>query len=129
MLGSLVFNSPPASATTGWSIDTTDESPLVSFTFNSNPIDLTGLDITSNITSNTGAELDAGKLTIGSNPPKWVLTFGQTPGVDVVEIPGRAAASTYNGHWTAVVPLPAAAWLFGSGLLGLVAATRRRKVS
>ena len=37
VLGYLEFNSPPASATTGWSIDTTDESPLVSFTFNSNP--------------------------------------------------------------------------------------------
>jgi hypothetical protein len=128
VLGYLVFNSPPASASTGWTINATQESQLVSFTFNSNVIDLTGLDITSNIVSNTGAELDAGGLTIGLNPPKWLLTFGVTPGIDVVEIPGGGAASVYNGQWKAVVPLPAAAWLFVSGLLGLVAATRQRKV-
>jgi hypothetical protein len=31
-----------------------------------------------------------------------------------------------NGEWT-VVPVPAAAWLFGSGLLGLVGMARRKK--
>ena len=30
---------------------------------------------------------------------------------------------------TAVVPVPAAVWLFGSGLLGLVGIARRKKIS
>lgn len=127
VLGFLEFNSPPASASSGWNINATQESQLVSFTFNSNIINLGELSITSNIISNTGAELDAGRLAIGLNPPKWLLTFGTGPGVDVVEIPGGGAASVYNGHWTAVVPIPGAAWLFGSGLLGLVGMARRKK--
>ncbi|BAZ95164.1 hypothetical protein TspCOW1_30110 [Thiohalobacter sp. COW1] len=36
------------------------------------------------------------------------------------------AASTSNDTFAAVVPVPAAVWLFGSGLLGLAAAARRR---
>jgi len=28
---------------------------------------------------------------------------------------------------TAVVPVPAAVWLFGSGIIGLMATTRRKK--
>jgi len=32
-----------------------------------------------------------------------------------------------NSDWVGVVPVPAAAWLFGSGLLGLVGIARRKK--
>jgi hypothetical protein len=127
ILGALEFNSPPASASAGWSIGVTDESQVVSFTFDSEIIDISGLDITGVIFSDTGAQLDAGALNIGQNPPKFLLTFGNTPGVDVIEIPGGAAAATYNGQWTAVVPLPAAVWLFGSGLVGLIGIAHRKR--
>jgi hypothetical protein len=127
ILGALELNSPPASASSGWSLGVTQESQLVSFTFDSEIIDLGELDITGTIISSTGAQLDAGALNIGQNPPKFLLTFGNTPGVDVIEIPGGEAAATYNGQWTAVVPLPAAVWLFGSGLMGLIGIAHRKR--
>lgn len=46
--------------------------------------------------------------------------------------PGQNAAFdfvTINATNTTVVPVPAAAWLFGSGLLGLVGVARRRRQS
>lgn len=45
------------------------------------------------------------------------LSFSDDTFIDVVEVPG------------AVVPVPAAVWLFGSGLMGLVGLARRKKVA
>jgi hypothetical protein len=39
-----------------------------------------------------------------------------------------AGGITYTGEW-AVVPVPAAVWLFGSGLIGLIGIARRKKTS
>ena len=47
----------------------------------------------------------------------------------IVAIDGRYA-STYNDFYLSgspVVPIPAAVWLFGSGLIGLVCVARRKK--
>ena len=45
------------------------------------------------------------------------LGFSDDTFIDVVEVPG------------AVVPIPAAAWLFLSGLLGLIGIARRKKAA
>ena len=40
----------------------------------------------------------------------------------------RLAWAVHDGDVAAVVPVPAAVWLFGSGLLGLIGVARRKKV-
>lgn len=58
--------------------------------------------------------------------------------IDVVEDPGSAGFAGWTAEWFltgtgatsgahTVVPVPAAVWLFGSGLLGLVGIARRKK--
>jgi hypothetical protein len=42
---------------------------------------------------------------------------------------GTDGTLTFSANQTSAVPLPAAAWLFGSGLMGLVGVSRRRKAA
>ena len=42
---------------------------------------------------------------------------------------GTDGTLTITGNTTSAVPLPAAVWLFGSGLMGLVGVSRRRKAA
>jgi hypothetical protein len=61
--------------------------------------------------------------------------------IDLANTTGLLGASNMGIHWgmtcandviegsVSTVPVPAAAWLFGSGLLGLVGVARRKKVS
>lgn len=63
-----------------------------------------------------------------NNTTSWVFSFG---------IGGQEVSSNGAGHYAwavqsgdvgaAVVPIPAAAWLFGSGLLGLIGVGRHKK--
>ena len=63
-------------------------------------------------------DLVIGGLTLAGDPTKWGFSA-------VVGSAGKTASQwTYTAT---VVPIPAAAWLFGSGLLGLVGIARRKK--
>jgi len=55
-------------------------------------------------------------------------TFEATPGTYEYNMPhgGQGISVVPFQPALTAVPLPAAAWLFGSGLLGLIAATRRK---
>ena len=53
----------------------------------------------------------------------WTLAFNAAAGL------ATAATLTWNPTSTGAVPLPAAVWLLGSGLMGLAGVGRRRKVT
>ena len=60
-----------------------------------------------------------------SNPSAWWLTSIATPGEYVLKISTNGASSSTSE--VSAIPLPAAAWLFGSALLGLGALRRKQK--
>lgn len=63
----------------------------------------------------------------GSNQLAAVHLFACTPsGTGCSSTSPGASGSTYYAAGASVVPIPAAAWLFGSGLVGLIAIARRR---
>lgn len=51
------------------------------------------------------------------------------PPLSVANISGFFLQGTLNYNTVSAVPIPATAWLFGSGLLGLVGVTRKRRVA
>lgn len=66
----------------------------------------------------------------GTNNHIWGLaSTGGSGMVNGAFIGYMANFNVYNGSNVAPVPIPAAAWLFGSGLIGLVGVSRRRKRS
>jgi len=60
---------------------------------------------------------------IGGSP----LTGGPFPGFNINLDIGSGNSLTLTSVTTSVVPIPAAAWLFGSGLIALIGLARRKK--
>lgn len=81
-----------------------------------------------------GSPIDDRATAIGSPIALYGLTGNTGTGTVESYILGSAALSangtlTLTGNGTTPVPLPAAVWLFGSGLMGLVGVSRRRKAA
>ena len=83
------------------------------------------------MTSATGIASDGSGLTAGNitfTPSSLAFVLAAT--TDQVTIVGGQGTTNYMGDWTvAAVPVPAAVWLFGSGLLGLVSLARKKKAT
>ena len=62
---------------------------------------------------------------LGIDPNTEFEFFGFSMGFDF-SLDGTATAISTDVINTSVVPVPAAVWLFGSGLIGLVGVARRR---
>jgi len=86
--------------------------------------------------SNNGSELDFGYLSgsiLFADGSIWSdLTFNLTPIPDENTL-DQAADGIGNpivgtGYAVSSVPVPAAIWLFGSGLIGLIGIARRKKI-
>lgn len=85
---------------------------------------------TSNKIKDFSAFLDGVKLSLSSIGTFQFLT-GSLPasvlGFHALEITGSSAGSYGGSIAVAQTPIPAAMWLFGSALMGLIGATRRKK--
>jgi hypothetical protein len=59
----------------------------------------------------------------------WFFNFFSGIQISTPKFAGLFAWAVHSGDVPAVVPVPAAVWLFGSGLLGLVGMARRKKAA
>ncbi len=87
-----------------------------------------GLNITS-ATQSFGSVIGAGSFSFDADPGDYYLSFfGEAPdlGQYGIEIAQYGIQISQPGNVSAV-PVPAAAWLFGSGLIGMTGILRRRK--
>jgi hypothetical protein len=87
----------------------------------------------SSLTTDALGNITGGSVTIDAKVPTGTLgnlTIDATAGTWAFEIFGNdVAQGTGAFEAVAAVPVPAAAWLFGSALLGLVGVGRRRKLA
>ena len=141
--GTITFSAPPASASSGWT--SVNDADVLDWTFTrissfgeliisaSDVAPSTGYVMDYNDPESlTGTELDAGlfsyDIPLIADEPNPTFIFSSIPGNDYVAIGGFTVAELgpgFYGDWT-VVPVPAAVWLFGSGLIGLIGIGRRR---
>ena len=82
-------------------------------------ITLTGLDLTVASSDPTTTTWAGQLVSVGNVGTQWG-SFAGTPYTEVYNI-------EVTGPTPSVIPIPAAAWLFGSALLGLVGVARRKK--
>ncbi len=128
--------------------DTSSQGPFTLDSFGSPEKNLVGYTDFNSVSQVTSGEATTGEA--GSTPPDSTVSLGSTDttvtwgiyamnitladffdsgasftGVQL-DISGYSAVPSLVGT-TAVVPVPAAVWLFGSGLIGLVGVARRKK--
>jgi len=129
-------------------IDTagTYQATLTDFEF-PNPLRYSGLNITS-ATDSLGKLFGPGSFTFDADPGKYYVSFFAKAGngkgysmpwdrwdMDEYDYPKHGRYGNKLGQYgieiamVSAVPVPAAVWLFGSGLLGLIGAARRGKTA
>jgi hypothetical protein len=115
--------------------DTSQTSPLLLNTgTGADTIDIVaaGIDFsaTSSVTGNTTTLFNDSQFVIAiTDGVSWfepVSYFETAPGSNIYQITFSNGLVTSIDAVPTVVPVPAAAWLFGSGLIGLVGVARRR---
>jgi hypothetical protein len=79
----------------------------------------TGINVVNGLTAGTASSMELYGLSSNGGGA------GQVLGFDLGSVSFNGTSLTFTGN-TAVTPLPAAAWLLGSGLLGLLGIGRRR---
>jgi hypothetical protein len=115
-----------------WANITQTSTPFASFTQNSSAAGWVSVDVTSLIAAILGSGTDFGfslsqenyPVTRADNGSVMVSTF-----CDSESSAGLCAGGSFKPYLeisTSPVPVPAAVWLFGSGLLGLVGVARRK---
>ena len=83
-------------------------------------VEIDGVSIGQGAVLDVGDQWFAQSLTFMATSTSGFLSFGTTPGENYLSIDGIALS-------VSEIPIPAAVWLFGTALIGLVGFARRRK--